>query len=325
MKKIKIGVLGCADIAKRMLVPNMIASKKFEIVAFASRNKKKSEEFSNLFGGIAVEGYENLLKIEELEAIYIPLPTGMHYEWIIKSLNSNKHVFSEKSIATDSREVMDILKLAGEKKLCVFENFMFPFHSQFEFVKEKLNASVIGDLRLLRSSFGFPMFKLGDNIRYNKALGGGALLDAGAYTLMASQLFLGKEQEVISAYLNNLDFEVDFIGAITLKNNNGIVSQLAFGFDNFYQNNIELWGSKGKIIIDRAFTAGPGFSPTVRIENQNESNIYNLSSDNHFVKILDKFYACIMEGNYDEQYNQILSQSKLITTSRDMNSLSKTK
>lgn len=323
MKKVKIGVLGCADIAKKMLIPNMIASNKFEVVAFASRDISKANEFTNLFGGTAIEGYENLLKVEEIEAVYIPLPTGLHYEWIIKSLINNKHVFSEKSIATNFNEVQEIINLANTKKLCVFENFMFPFHSQYDFVKDKINSDTIGELRLLRSSFGFPMFKAEDNIRYNNELGGGALLDAGAYTLMASQFFLGNEQAVISSYLDNLKFQVDFLGAITLKNNKNIVSQLAFGFDNFYQNNIELWGTKGKIIIDRAFTAGPDYSPVITIQNQNETHTYQLNRDNHFIKILDKFHESISSGNYNFQFSQILSQSRLISEARNLSLTSK--
>ncbi len=322
MEKIKIGVLGCADIAKRMLVPNILATDKFEIVAFASRSMEKAKEFSNLFGGKEVLGYENLLKMEEIEAIYIPLPTGLHYEWIMKSLKSGKHVFSEKSISINFNEVLEIIEEAKNKKLCVFENFMFPFHSQFKFVKEKLENGVIGDVKLFKSTFGFPIFNLKNNIRYQKSLGGGALLDAGAYTLMASQLFLGQNQTVIASTSNNSGFNVDFQGTILLKNENDVISQLAFGFDNFYQNNIEIWGSKGRIIMERAFTAGPDHFPKIVIENQNEKHEYQLSRDNHFIKILDTFYYSIKENNYSFQFKQIISQSRLLNDARNKKNIS---
>ena len=159
-KKIRIGVLGCASIAKRLVIPNMIKSNKFNVIAFASRSFEKAQEFSDLFGGEAIEGYDNLLKRTNIDAIYIPLPTGMHYEWIIKCLHAKKHVFCEKSIATNLKEVSEIISIAKQSKLCVFENFMFPFHSQFEFVSRKLKEGYIGKLQLLRSSFGFPKFDI---------------------------------------------------------------------------------------------------------------------------------------------------------------------
>jgi predicted dehydrogenase len=315
-EKIKIGILGCASIARRLVIPNMMNTGLFNVVAVSSRTEEKAKKFSRLFSCEAILGYENLIKREEIDAVYIPLPTGMHYEWIIKSLNSGKHIFAEKSIACTYDETKDILETAKEKNLCVFENFMFPYHSQYQFIESQVNNNEIGDIKLLRSSFGFPAFDNDNNIRYKKNLGGGALLDAGAYTLKASQLLLGLEQTVIAASLENDNKEVDFHGSAMLQNKNNIISQLAFGFNNYYQNNIELWGSKGKLITHRAFTAGPGFTPTVTIENQGRTTQYSLPADNHFKKILEAFYQAIKSNNYSIQYEQILNQSNLLTQVR---------
>ena len=273
-----------------------------------------------MFGGEPIEGYENLLNKTNVDAVYIPLPTGMHYEWIIKSLQAKKHVFCEKSISTNLREVNHIIRTAEQNKLCVFENFMFPYHSQFEFVSRKLNDGSIGELQLLRSSFGFPKFDIDDNIRYNKNLGGGALFDAGAYTLMASQYFLGINQKVLEATSRfESGFDVDFHGSITLQNKNNIISQLAYGFDNFYQNNIELWGTKGKIVIERAFTAPPGYCPIVILDSHNLKQSFTLPADNHFINILEKFHQSISNGDFSIMYEQILSQANLIQSCLDKN------
>lgn len=316
MDKIKIGVLGCADIAMRLLVPNMLASEKYDVIAFASRTIERAKVFSQEFGGRAIEGYENLLKLDSIEAIYIPLPTGLHFKWIVKSLQAGKHVFCEKSLTENTDETEYIIKLAKERQLVVMENFMFPLHSQIGYVKSKLEEGIIGDLKLMRSAFGFPPFNIDSNIRYKKDLGGGALLDAGAYTLMAAQLFLGNQLNILSAFLDNEGQEVDFQGSIHLVNKKGVSAQLAFGFDNFYQNNIELWGSKGKLIIDRAFTAGPGFSPKIIVEKQGRMDSIELPEDNHFVKILNKFYNAVKTGNFSVDFKTISSQSKFITKVR---------
>jgi len=309
---INIGILGCADIAKRLMIPNLIASGRFNVKSIASRNIEKALSFSTIFSCEPVDGYNKLVTDQSIDAIYIPLPISMHHEWIIKALRNNKHVISEKSITHCYSATKEIIEIAGKKELCVFENFMFPFHSQFDFVKEKIEKNEIGKIRLLRSSFGFPLINPNTNIRYKKELAGGSLLDAGAYTLMAAQLFLGREQEVISSNLENRGHEVDFFGSIVLKNEEGIISQLAFGFDNFYQNNIEIWGSKGKIVIERAFTAGPAFTPKIIFEKQDEKQEIILPADNHFIKIISCFANCIETNQFDFQYEQILNQSALI-------------
>lgn len=316
-KKIRIGVLGCASIARRLVLPNMLNSGLYEITAIASRKALKAREFAEAFSCEPVVGYENLIQRTDIDAVYIPLPTGLHYEWLLKSLNAGKHAFVEKSITSEYEETRKVIETAKSKNLCVFENFMFPYHSQFQFVNKLIADDEIGDIKLLRSAFGFPVFDTEDNIRYKKQLGGGALLDAGAYTILAAQLLLGTQQTVLASSLRNEGSEVDFQGSVMLENANGVVSQLAFGFDNFYQNNIELWGSKGKMTVERAFTAGPGFNPRVIVEKQGSSLPYILDADNHFLKILSKFHASIESGDYGFQFEQIVNQSKIISEVRN--------
>ena len=313
VRKIRIGILGCANIAKRMVIPNVLNSGLYELVAISSRSKEKADEFASLFNCESIIGYECLLRRPDIELVYIPLPIGLHYEWIMKALSHGKHVFAEKSISSNYKEVSEIIKLADSKELLVFENFMFPFHSQYRFVKDKINSNAIGEIKLLRSSFGFPIFDSESNFRYSKHLGGGALLDAGAYTIMASQFMLGSKQEVVGAYLTNENREVDFQGSVLLRNQDGIVSQLAFGFDNFYQNSIELWGNKGKITIERAFTPGPEFTPKIIMEQHGLKSEFSLSPDNHCMNILKKIYNCILGADYKFMYDTILNQSNLLT------------
>ncbi|MDD2200123.1 MAG: Gfo/Idh/MocA family oxidoreductase [Bacteroidales bacterium] len=317
--KINIGVIGCASIAERLVIPNFIASGLFNVTHVASRTAEKANSFANKFNCKAIIGYDNLISIEELDAIYIPLPTGMHYEWVKKALVAGKHIFVEKSFTQSFNEAEELINIAIDNDLCIFENFMFPYHSQIKFVKKLIDDNTIGNIKLLRSCFGFPPFNAENNIRYKSNLGGGALLDAGAYTLMAAQLFLGLKQQVICSNLEKEDSDVDFQGSILLKNENNICSQLAFGFDNFYQNNIELWGSTGKITIERAFTAGPGFSPNITIEKQGCKKVQTLPPDNHFMKIMKDFHSCITSGNFNKKFQQLLNQSRLINVVQSNN------
>ena len=309
----RIAVLGCASVAERLMIPAIKSAGVFELTAIASRNISKAEAFTKKFGGEPLGSYEALIDRPDIDAVYIPLPTGLHADWAGKALASGKHVLLEKSLASNLSEVLDLVALAKKNNLALWENFMFEHHSQMQFITSKINDGTIGELRCVRAAFGFPPFPDKENIRYKKALGGGALLDAGAYTVKISQLILGKGLEVKAANLAyDNEHGVDMFGGAFLSNQHGLFSEIAFGFDNYYQCSLELWGSKGKLTADRVFTAAPGVQPKVVIEKQNERHELTLPADNHFVKILKVFHESIIANQYESNHEKLISQAKII-------------
>lgn len=317
MQKLKIGVLGCANIAKKSVIPAILSIPDFELVAVASRTAEKAQEFASLFGCEAVEGYQKLIDKKDIDVIYMPLPTGLHEEWVLKALEADKHILIEKSLAMNYSSAEKMVRKAKEKGLLIMENFMFLYHSQHQIVKQLIAEGKIGKIRCFRSSFGFPPLP-SDNFRYNKKLGGGALLDAAAYTVRASQLFLGNDLNVKAASLSYNENGVDIFGGAFLKNKNGLFSEVAFGFDNFYQCNYEIWGSKGKIIAHRAFTPAPDFKPLITVEQQEEKFDIEVPAENHFINILHEFVKNIKKQNYKPNYDEILNQAKLLQEIRDV-------
>lgn len=318
MSKIRIGVMGCASIAQRLVIPAIISlSDDFELIAISSRTSEKAHQFANIFSTTPIIGYDNLLDRSDIDAVYMPLPTGLHSEWIEKALKAGKHVIAEKSLAMDYDSAQELVLLAKSKGLLLMENFMFRYHSQHQLVWQKLKNNDLGSLRLFRSQFGFPPLD-NNNFRYDKNLGGGALLDTAAYTVRASQWFLGSEQEVVAAALYiDAEKNVDIYGNATLINNEGIVSQLSFGFDNYYQCNYEFWGSKGKLVAERAFTPKPNESTYILFEKKGDVAKLEVQPDNHFVNILKEFHQSILLNNHDTHLKDILSQSKILTDIRN--------
>jgi predicted dehydrogenase len=264
--------------------------------------------------------YDELVNDPLTDAIYVPLPTGLHWQWVTRCLEAGKHVLCEKSLGCTFGEVYDMVTLARTKKAFLLENFQFRFHSQHAFVKETLTSGVLGEIRCFRSSFGFPPFADGRaNIRYQAELGGGALLDAGAYTLKATTFIIGDEFDVSAASLRySQEYGVDVGGGVFLTNRNGLVSETAFGFDHFYQCNYEVWGSKGKLTAKRAFTAPPGFAPEVVIETKTGIEVRVLPPDNHFSKMLSYFSESIGDETACEvEYAQCLTQARLLQKARE--------
>lgn len=319
MQKLRIGVLGCANIAKKSVIPAILSIADFELVAVASRTADKVQEYANLFSCEPIVGYQNLIDRENVDIIYMPLPTGLHEEWVLKALDSGKHILIEKSLAMNYPSAEKMVQKAREKGLLIMENFMFLYHNQHQIVKQLIAEDKIGEIRCFRSSFGFPPLP-SDNFRYNKELGGGALLDAAAYTVRASQLFLDGNLNVKASSLNYNENGVDIFGGAFLKNKNGLFSEVAFGFDNFYQCNYEIWGSKGKITAHRAFTPAPDYSPLITLEQQGEKINIDAPAENHFIAILNEFKRCVLEKDLEAKYTEILNQSSLLEKIRKLSS-----
>jgi len=314
MEKLKIGVLGYANIAKKAIIPAILESNNFELTAIATSDFNKIEEIKKTFSTIVYNNYEDLINDENIKAIYIPLPNSLHYEWVKKCLEKSKHVLVEKSLASTAFQVVELCEIARQKNLALIENFQFRFHKQLNFIIENVNNGSIGAIRNIRSTFCFPPFEDKNNIRYKKQLGGGALLDAGAYPIKLSQIFLGHKIEVAHAQISNENEEVDIWGNGTIKQTSGnLILQFSFGFDNYYQCNLEILGSNGKIIANRIFTAPPGFNPEIIIENNQGKNSYVIENENHFKKMLLHFYNCINDNQLkSKEINQNIIQAKLI-------------
>jgi len=312
MKKLRIGVIGCANIAEKYVIPAIKESKEYELIAIASRtNEEKLKFFSNKFNCLGIEGYDNLLKRKDIDCVYLPLPPSLHKEWTLKAIENGKHVIVEKPFDISYNSTIETIKKAKSNNIILMENYMFSYHSQIDYLKNFLLEEV-GSIRNVRASFGFPLIDK-SNFRYKKNMGGGVLLDAAGYPVKACQILFDENLKVLSSNLNFIEgFEVDMYGSATLITEKNITCQISFGFDNYYQCNLEIWGKNGKIIMERIFTAPPGFKPKVILEKQDKKTEIILSSDNHFLKILKKFHHFINFNKDYNEYEKIINQARLI-------------
>lgn len=332
---LKIGIICPSEIAFRRFLP---ALKKIEEIEFIgvgipsvqerfgngkpstdvinevlNNEKAKAQEIVSQFGGEIFESYSEIANSPEIDALYIPLPPALHYKWAKFALENGKHVLLEKPSTVKSSDSIDLVEIAKQKGLALHENYMFQFHEQLDVIKETVAAGEIGDIRLYRLAFGFPKRATGD-FRYVKELGGGALLDAGGYTIKYATMLLGETAQIACSQLNYTeDFDVDLFGSATMVNSDGVVVQLAFGMDNNYKNEIEVWGSKGTIYSGRVLTAPDGLTPNMIIRKGNDEEVRELPTDDTFKKSINYFLDCISNNNIrNESYKSIINQAKLI-------------
>ncbi len=311
MDSLKIGVMGCSSFAQRAMIPAITSSKHLELKYLASRSKSKASDVALSNNCDLLIGYQSLIDKDDVDIIYMPLPTGLHEEWCTKALKSGKHVLVEKSFATDLTSAKKMVEVAQKNHCLIMENFQFQTHSQWKWIQGTISSGDLGDIHLVRSTFGFPPLPR-DNFRWNKKLGGGALLDAGAYMTKISQLLLGNEISLIGASQTFDKSGVDLYGEAMFQNDKGQVAQVAFGFDYFYQCSVELLGTKGKLSTNRVFTAPPSHAPIMILEKQGERKEITLSPDNHYNGMVEWFASIVDSGDYDCHYESLIDQARLI-------------
>lgn len=312
MKKIRLGILGTSEIAFRRFLPALKRHNEFEYIGVASRNIEKTKPFVEAYGGQGYSSYDELLQDKNIDAVYIPLPPALHFEWGKKALQAGKHILMEKPFCVNLQQTEELIELAKERNLAVHENYMFMYHKQLAKMKEIIDTGILGKIRLYRIAFGFPMRENND-FRYNKELGGGALLDCGGYTLKLANYLLGDTTKVVYNNLVKEDFEVDLYGSAVLQNDKGITAQLSFGMDNAYKCELEVWGSKATLKASRIFTAPDNFDVKLEFIDNNGIKNIDIGIDNQFYNSINNFYLNV--NNSDKMikgYNEVLVQSKLM-------------
>ena len=290
-----------------------------EIDEQQERERLKAQSFIDAYGGCLYNSYQSIIESAEIDAVYIPLPPALHYRWAKLALECGKHVFVEKPSTTSLADTETLVKIASEKALALHENYMFIFHDQLRTIDEIVKSGEIGDVRLYRISFGFPR-RTQNDFRYNKKLGGGALLDAGGYTMKYADYLLGETAKIVASQVNYISgFEVEMFGSATMVNDEGLTAQLAFGMDNDYKCEIEIWGSQGTLISNRILTAPAGLTPTYTIKKNQIIETRNLPSDDAFLKSIQRFSDCVMKKEVRlENYQAILRQEKLVENFKEL-------
>lgn len=309
-----VGILGCSEIAYRRFLPEVMNMDGISVKAVAEEyNKDKLEVFRKDYGLESEKDFEGIIKRDDINAVYIPQPPALHYKWAKKALEAGKHVLLEKPATIKYEQTKELIELAQNRQLALHENYMFQYHLQIGYIKEIIQRGEIGQIRLIKTAFGFPLRNT-DDFRYSRKLGGGALLDAGGYAIKMATLLLGNTVKVNTAQLNYLPgYEVDMFGSATLSNDNGLICQIGFGMDCHYQCSLEIWGSIGRIFTDRIFTAPSDYEPVVCIDTPEKVNKIHLPKDSHFKHSIEEFCNEIVDKNRRvNMYQEMLLQAKLV-------------
>ena len=189
---VRWGVLGVANIAVHKVIPAMLASDAISVEAIASRSSEKAADAARSLGIPRAYGsYEDLLADERIEAVYIPLPNHLHHPWTIAAAEAGKHVLCEKPLALTAPEAHEMIEACDAAGVELMEAFMYRLHPMTAKLVELVRSKAAGELRMIRSSFGFNFaFDPKHRLLANDTAGG-AILDLGCYPVSMARLLAG--------------------------------------------------------------------------------------------------------------------------------------
>ena len=195
----QIGVLGAARIAPQALIKPAKTNNDVVVAAVAARDTSRARAFAAKHDIARVhDSYDALLADPDIDAIYNPLPNGLHGKWTRAALAAGKHVLCEKPFTANAAEAREIAELAAQSDRVVMEAFHYRYHPMALRIEEIIASGELGKLERVEAALCFPLPKSSD-IRYNYALAGGATMDAGCYAVHMVRTFGGSTPEVVSA------------------------------------------------------------------------------------------------------------------------------
>lgn len=263
-KKLNWGIIATGGIA-RSFAADLRSSQTGRLVAVGARRLSDAEKFATEFGNVRAHGsYAALLADPEVEAVYLATPHPWHAEWAIKAVEAGKHLLCEKPLTLRRADTERVIAAAKNHDVLLMEAFMYRLHPQTRKLVELVRDGAIGELRLIRASFNVLMDFNPEHRMFNKALGGGTILDLGCYPVSFSRYLAGAATGGVFAEpvefhgtgrLHPQAGTDDFATAVA-KYPGDILAELSCGSTCVNDHSASLHGTKGRIDVPCPFTPG---------------------------------------------------------------------
>jgi predicted dehydrogenase len=261
---VRWGILGGGHIGREFL--RAAAASTTGVVTALGTRRPERVDLADHYPGLRVLGsYEALLADRELDAIYIATPHPFHAQWAIAAARFGKHVLCEKPAAMTASEVASMFAAASASGTFLGEAYMYRLHPLTARILGLLRAGKVGEIRMIKSSFGFalPVF-LPEHRLFKKELGGGAILDVGGYPMSMARLIAGldapdgiAEPVDVAAMSRNGPTGVEELSTAMVSFANGIIAQLSCSIGLHQDNVLHVMGTEGRLEVD-SFWFGSG-------------------------------------------------------------------
>ncbi len=295
-KMVRWGILSTAGIAARAFVPALRQTRRGQLAALASRSREKGEAFARQHDIPLVFGdYASLLASDQIDAVYNPLPNSLHAEWTALAAGQGKHVFCEKPLALNPAEARQMVEVCQKAGVMLFEAFVFLYHPQTLKLRQLLDEGAIGPLVQVQAQMTFPLARPTDNIRMNRELGGGSLMDVGCYPITFARFAFGVEPLSVQATCRmDPDYGVDTRAGMLLNFSGERFATLQAGFDAPGGQGAVLFGEKGYIEVPKPYHPGEHSQMVIHRGDKEETLSFDTGTV-PFAPALEHFHDCILD------------------------------
>jgi predicted dehydrogenase len=291
--RLRWGLLGVARI-NRTIIPTIRALPRHELVGVASRDAARASAHAAEWGiPVACGSYEALLARDDIDVVYVALPNTVHAEWTVRAADAGKHVLCEKPLATRVADVDAMIAAARRNGVCVSEGFMYRHHPQTMRVRELVASGELGELRVVRGAFTFPLQRPAD-IRWNAALGGGALWDVGCYPVSYARLIAGGEPHEAVALQTIGAGSVDVSCAGILRFGPPVVAVFDCGFQSAFRASLEIVGTAG--VLDVPAPYKPGVNERLILTREGTRTVVDVAGQPPYHGEIEDMAAQILDG-----------------------------
>jgi len=288
------GVIGATSVvATQAVLPALRSSCSAVLAAVASRDGNAAAGVAEAFGADRSYGrYEDVLTDERVEAVYVPLPNGLHLEWVVRAAQAGKHVLCEKPLACTAAEAGEMADACAAAGVHLMEAYMTPFHPRAEALSGLLAAGALGEVRFARSAFTFPLEDAG-NHRWRSEMGGGALLDLGVYCLTPLVEAGGGLPDRMAARAVRASSGVDASFSGWLEFPSGLAAAFCASFEAPERQHLELVGTAATALVDTPFAGGAEGAVVHLVHRDGRQGDVDAPSRDPYLGMVEHFAAVV--------------------------------
>jgi predicted dehydrogenase len=296
VSELRIGILGAARIAPLAIIKPAQRVPGARVTAIAARDRSRAEAYATKHGIERVHtSYDDVINDPDIDAIYNPLPNGLHAEWTLKAIAAGKHVLCEKPFTANAAEAETVADAADASDRVVMEAFHYRYHELTRRIRTLVHDGSLGEISSVRAWLCFPLPKFSD-IRFNFALAGGASMDC-CYPVHALRTFGPTEPTVVAATAKRLrGGPVDRAMTAEFRYANGAVGQsyASMWSSQLLRIGVHVDGSRGKL---RALNfVAPHYFNRLRVTIDGKTTRERVKGEITYDAQLRAFLAAVNEG-----------------------------
>ncbi len=316
--QIRVGALGNARILSRFIVDGVI-NPLIDVSVIATRSASAAEKARQTYPTKTItESYDVALASKDVEAIYICLPSGLHFTWAEKALKAGKNVLIEKPAVIKAEDAQALVALAQSSQLIVMEAWWYRFHPLVQALRAVVSSGVLGEIRLISSSFSYVNTDVADS-RWIADLGGGALNDMFCYHIDFLNHVMGIKNEHIELVqaISQMRHGVDASISAELITNTGTVCQFMSGINRHSMCKTFIVGEKGSLEIPHLRVLPEMGASTFMLHNASGTTIHSFEATDAYLLMLDGFANAITQKRFAHPgLEDMIENTKLLTRIR---------